>query len=276
MMQKRLGFTLIELLVVVAIIALLIAILLPSLASARETAKTAACASNMRQVGSIIHLFAADNDGRCPGSAATTSSVAWQQILNQEVLQHGKNTKYGVSGRFGKVSDTRTLSCTKYEPSGPKDYRRPWVLNSYANAANNSPNGSGELVSVGKFDKQWYYDTARGGPGLITKYYLGAKLQYFGSDQVLMHESWAGNDVASGATTPDKQGRITDVIATPGYMAKSAGVSGSGYSRDNIAFRHPFKRGTNMLHFDDSVVTLKPGDHVADGPKMRSMWKLYR
>jgi prepilin-type N-terminal cleavage/methylation domain-containing protein len=278
-MKRRRGFTLIELLVVISIIALLIAILLPSLQNARELAKTAACASNMRQVGSIIHLFAADNDGRAPGSASiATSSVAWQQILNQEVMAKGKSTKYGVSGRFGAVSDTRTLSCTKYVPSSRTDYRRPWVLNSYANAANGASTGMDltPQIVAGSFDKQWYYDTAQGGPGTITKYSLGAKLTYFASDQVLMHESWAGNDVAGAATTPDTQGRITATIAEPGYMSIGAGVSGTGYSRDNIAFRHPYFKGTNMLHFDGSVVTLHPGDHVADGPKMRSMWALYR
>jgi len=58
---KRKGFTLIELLVVVAIIALLISILLPSLSRARELAKRAVCASNMRGVGQGLHIYANDN-----------------------------------------------------------------------------------------------------------------------------------------------------------------------------------------------------------------------
>ena len=54
------GFTLIELLVVIAVLSLLMAILSPVLSQARHHARRAACAANLRQVGTAIHLYAHD------------------------------------------------------------------------------------------------------------------------------------------------------------------------------------------------------------------------
>jgi prepilin-type N-terminal cleavage/methylation domain-containing protein len=71
------GFTLVELLVVIGIIALLISILLPSLNRARETANRVKCASNMRQIGQAILLYANDNKGAYPRTVATGGTPTW-------------------------------------------------------------------------------------------------------------------------------------------------------------------------------------------------------
>lgn len=60
------AFTLVELLIVIGIIALLVAILLPALNQARASARTVACASNVRQVMTAITLYANDNAGLLP------------------------------------------------------------------------------------------------------------------------------------------------------------------------------------------------------------------
>lgn len=66
--MKRSAFTLIELLVVIAIIAILAAILFPVFAQAKAAAKTTSTLSNIKQLGTAVHMYSGDYDDMTPGA----------------------------------------------------------------------------------------------------------------------------------------------------------------------------------------------------------------
>ena len=126
-LRRKQWFTLIELLVVIAIIAILAAILLPALSSARASARTIACANNLKAIGTAGTLYTDDNDswivlGFAPWADSNADRKAtWYGLLTGK----GGGANYGVAVKGWESSnDTSMREGTFFCPSSSDEKTR--------------------------------------------------------------------------------------------------------------------------------------------------------
>lgn len=136
--QNRKAFTLIELLVVISIISILAAILFPVFARARENARRASCASNLKQLALSVMQYTMDNDGKLMGYIGGAGNNSdWNRfepiqpyIKNRQIyfcpsapgftgtnLASEWATQYGFSGNSGHSSVYTAV--VRIRPEGP-------------------------------------------------------------------------------------------------------------------------------------------------------------
>lgn len=83
--SPRSAFTLIELLTAIAIVAILAAIIFLTVGKVRQSARRAACLSNLRQIGVAFQLYAADNKSTFPtqeqkDSQPGSNASYWEKV----------------------------------------------------------------------------------------------------------------------------------------------------------------------------------------------------
>ena len=121
--RRARGFTLVELLVVIGIIAVLVSILLPAMQKAREHSRRAQCASNLRQIGNGIQMYAGEFKGRIPiGFYDGNMNMMWAY----QVWSGSQPTGLGllVEGRY--MDQPLVYYCpTNLEPGSSYDSTEP-------------------------------------------------------------------------------------------------------------------------------------------------------
>jgi prepilin-type processing-associated H-X9-DG protein len=111
--------------VVIGIVALLVGILMPAVSRARETARRAACLSNLRQVHLTFYLYAQANQDRVPigyrGGNRQWDSMVFSATSKRLVL-------YGLLYQSGYMKDPRVFFCpSEVDPQSSLDSEvNPW------------------------------------------------------------------------------------------------------------------------------------------------------
>jgi prepilin-type processing-associated H-X9-DG protein/prepilin-type N-terminal cleavage/methylation domain-containing protein len=249
--QRSKAFTLVELLVVIGIIAVLIAILLPTLGKAREQARTTQCMSNLRQIGTAMLNYAADNQGYVVPAAYSDGFLQkWWQILQNKKYLPTNKVSSSTADSQGKADVLRCPSgLDQLMPAAPSGSVYPESRTDQKGAMAIRGNNFAEADAT-KTEKGWA-DCWYGINGVDSD---------TGGGETGAWAVWPARFIpmTKGGVTYWTLPKTTQIRRSGDTVFVFDGVMWNlGVNANRINARHGNKRFTNVVFFDGHVETLE-------------------
>jgi len=248
----RRAFTLIELLVVIAIIAVLAAMLLPALARAKSRAKTAQCASNMKEMALCYFMYQTDNGGK---------SIPYN--LDNNLWLESLSTYYS------QVAKMRFCPMAPYDPKVQYGTATSaWVWSGPDDPLTGIPAWAGSYTLNGwMYQGTWYYGSDCNRPATTNwAFNLESNIHFPSQTPILMEGNWI--DAWPQEFDAPAQDLIEGgAVVTIGVITLARHGAGPLGAYKNIAPGKPLPMAAtiNIAFWDD---------HVAQVP-LPLLWGLY-
>lgn len=258
-LATRRAFSLIELIVAISIIVLLIALLLPVISTARYHARTAVCASNLRQVGLGLFAYAADARGAYPHNVlgVTTgmslyNGVYYRSALKPWVLRSNLRFNYAPLLSSYYTSMSAAYMCPHMKNDWQKTYGSQFPAAStnagyqpYVLMFNLHGNSEGISAPMRRINEGWTPGSGIVGGGITNNnrfpILAGDRIcrYVFGPDQVGNHPGLESGNTFTALANADGAGYRYTGSASANYLFTDGRVKTYG----SIHWTHPNYRG---------------------------------